>query len=84
MRHQHTLTYIALTVALAGCAGPKPQGDAPKPPPEAPAAKVEHAREAPPAEAPPATPPDPLAHRDDLPPEKRVVVFVDGEERTVS
>ncbi len=79
MRQRHTPTYIVLGLVVAGCAGQVPSEPAQQTPapqaraPEAPPPKVE----------PPPPPPDPLRHRADLPADRRVVVSVKGETRTV-
>ncbi len=86
MRHIHTcILGVALALSASGCAGgpsdetpdaPKspPAGDEASPRSEAPTPKAPEKVEPPP-------PPDPLRHRDDLPPEKRIVIVVDGEPR---
>lgn len=86
MRHTPTCRLFALVALLAGCAGngdPQPTA-APTAEQTAPTPADDHAKAAAPApkkvEAPP---PDPLRHRDDLPPEQRVLVRVDGEPRMV-
>lgn len=88
-----TLTHIHFLVAaglLAACAGTTPAEEpaVPEEPGQAPAAAAPGEAAAP-APAPavrrnvPPPPPDPLAHRDDVPPDRRVMLVIDGEERIV-
>ncbi len=90
MLHRRTCILVtsALTALLvAACAGSS-SDDKIEPRPEAPAAATGEAGETAtptPTEAkkPPPPPPDPLRHRTDLPPAKRLLVVIDGEERIV-
>ncbi len=81
---------MALVAAVVlGCGG-GPSDDAPDTPPPEPAQPAPEANapaptpgETPTAKVEPPKPPDPLRHRDDLPPEKRIVIAIDGEQRVV-
>lgn len=88
MRHLHTCIFgsALLALLLVACAGGPSDERPDAPEPEAPVAAADPGEA--PAEQPatpkrvePPKPPDPLRHRDDLPPEKRIVIVVDGEER---
>lgn len=94
MRHIHTciLSSATLAVLFAGCAGgPNEDGDgaatpektARVEPPSKAGAATPRAEPTKPEKAEPPPPPDPLRHRDDLPPERRIVIGVDGEQRVV-